>query len=932
MVHHIRQYLLFILILVPFSHLIPAPQKILFELEPSSVTSGRSVTREWQSQFSLSRDGSVSALDISAVEWHVNAAQHPLLRNIFSLSVSENESAEEWEDRLEAMSGIVWAEPAPVRYTCVIKSSGRVRRDAPPNDPYYPLQWSLRKINAAAAWDICQGDTNVVVAIVDVGVDINHRDLARQVWINRIEENGEEGVDDDGNGFIDDIDGWDFVDDDPDPRPANPEHNHGTHVAGIVSAATDNNYGIAGMAGKCRIMAIRCGIGTYITTGYEGVVYAAASGADIINLSWGNTDPSNVERLTVEYAAEQGALVVAAAGNNEYNNLTHYPGAYEGVLSIAATSDGDRLADFSKYGDWVDMSAPGDTLISTIPGGFGILSGTSMATPLVAGVAALLKSYKPDWNADQLSMQLINSSDPIDRLNPDFAGDIGRGRLNAFRALADARSGFELLSVVFDDSSQGNGDGIIDSYEDILVTVTITNLLTRTAHVSGRLFSNDQHIQISPVYYDFGELKPGDSASNSSEPFQVETRSISFYGLSIDCKLELTGPDMIDQSLPFILQARPSSADHDNGSVSLTVTNFGALGYWNYRSGEDVGNSFRYRKRNLPALFHGSLMVAAPPDRVSDCAFGNKERSNFDFISTGRGFLIAETEFDQQEGHAFYRDDRADDILNISVRQDSYSFVSAPDDDYIILSYTITADRYAIDSMYVGLFLDWDVFQAEGNLCVWDSAAQVGWMEYFKPAWAIYGAGVLDQKTSFHVALDNSLVLTGARAWSDSTKIVKMLTGFDEANSDEIDDWSQLIGAGPFFLNRYDSTTVTFALLAGDDREDLIDNIIAARNKWNAHVSSQPHDNIPADFKLIAAYPSPFNSRVNVLCSTDIRGTVTWSVFDPTGRLVKDGSKSVLQPGMFIIPINGINLPSGQYLVLLQQRNRCLPVSVTLVK
>ncbi len=668
---YFKLYVLIRFILTPLLYLNSAPRKLIFELEPSYMTSSRQPTTEWMSQFSPNRDGSETKLQISAVKWHVGAEQHPLLRSVFSLTIPNNTSARDWQDRLEATSGVVWAEPAPVRYTCAFGKGGRDNPDAPPNDPYYPFQWSLRKVSAPAAWDVCRGSAGVVIAIIDVGVDIDHRDLTGQCWVNRTEEFGDPDVDDDENGFIDDLYGWDFMDDDSDPRPSDPSHNHGTHVAGIVSAVADNGYGIAGIAGRCRIMAVRCGSGSTIMTGYEGVVYAAASGADIINLSWGNTDPSNVERLTVEYAAEQGVLVVAAAGNNEYNNLTHYPAAYQNALSIAATSEGDRLAYFSKFGDWVDMSAPGDAIISIIPGGFGILYGTSMATPLVAGAAALLKSYRPGWSPAQLRMQLLNSSDPIDRLNPEFEGMIGSGRLNAFRTLVDARSGFELISVEFDDSTEGNGDGIIDSYEDILVTVSITNLLTRSATVTGRLVSDDRHVIISPIQYDFGEFQPGDTVSNDSQPFVLETLSISSYGRSIECRLELTGPDVVEQALPFVLNARPSFADHDNGSVSLTVTNFGALGYWNYRTGDDVGNSFRYAKQNLPALFHGSLMIAVPPYYVSDCAYGNRERDKFDFISSERGFLVQETTPGQQEGHALYCDDRADMPLYISIRQDS---------------------------------------------------------------------------------------------------------------------------------------------------------------------------------------------------------------------------------------------------------------------
>jgi len=927
----LRLKLLQIFLIIP-SIILALPQdKLLFELEPAYTTAYRQPTVEWLSQLSLNRDGSNIDYTISPVKWVRKAEQNPLLNDIFSLRVGDESTVDDWLQRLKETPGVEWVEREPLRYTCAFKTDGSVNRDAPPNDPYYPFQWYLHKVSAPAAWDLSRGDEDIVIAIVDVGFDIDHRDLIGKRWINSVEQNGSEGVDDDGNGYIDDIYGWDFYGDDNDPRPSDPGHDHGTHVAGIACAALDNGYGIAGISGDCRFMSVRVGYDDYITTGYEGVVYAASMGADIINLSWGATDPSNIERLTIEYAIEQGSLVVAAAGNNEYNNNPHYPAAYEGVLSVGAVTEGDLLVSFSKYGYWLDLTAPGDAIISTIPGGFGVLYGTSMATPLVAGAAALLKSIHPDWTPEQLSMQIINSTDPVDRFNPDYQDMMGRGRLNVFRMLSDVRSGFDLASVAFDDSTRGNGNGIIDSYEDILITVSITNLLTIPANVTGRLVTDDRHILIDQTPYDFGEIQPGDTASNFTQPFAVEMRSISSSGRRIKCYLELSGPDMLDQSLPIVINARSPYDDHDNGSVSLTLTNFGALGYWNYLTREEIGNSFRYREQSIPALFHGSLMIGVSPDQVSDCAFGNEDRSAFDFYSTS-GFIVQENESGSQEGHAYFTDAHAERPLSISVSQNSYSFAEAPDDDYIILSYVINADRYAIDGMYVGLFLDWDVMQSDANNCVWLNDAEVGWMEYDKPGWFICGAGLLDQETSFHVALENYDIVFGNRAWTDSLKMASMLSGFNQSDSDELSDWSQLIGAGPFSLARGESITVTFAVLAADDRDDMVDNINAAREKWNSTISSINSNVFPLGFRLISAYPSPFNSRVNVLCKTDISGMVSWMIYDQTGRMVDNGGKFNSDVGMFNLSVEGIDLPSGRYFVRLQQHKRYLSVPITLTK
>ncbi|MCF7811432.1 T9SS type A sorting domain-containing protein, partial [bacterium] len=200
------------------------------------------------------------------------------------------------------------------------------------------------------------------------------------------------------------------------------------------------------------------------------------------------------------------------------------------------------------------------------------------------------------------------------------------------------------------------------------------------------------------------------------------------------------------------------------------------------------------------------------------------------------------------------------------------------------------------------------------------------------PGWFICGAGLLDQQASFHVAIENYGLVVGSGAWSDSLKMTNMKSGFNNSNSDEASDWTQLIGAGPFSLGRGESTTVTFAVLAADDRDDMIVNINAAREKWNATITSMNSNPSQMEFKLISAYPSPFNSRVNILCKTDVSGLVNWSIYDQNGRFVYKGDGFNTGAGMFNLPIEGVNLPSGRYFVRLDQTNRHLNVPITLVR
>jgi len=290
----------------------PSPHQpaVVFKLEPEYCSPDGHPSDIWQSQLAPGRDSFDDARRIQMLRRPSSVADNPVFSGVFKLTLDDSRDLKATLAKLRNLDGVLWAELDPIRYTCGIPREDHAGVDAPPNDPYFPLQWSLGKIAALPGWDISIGDSSVVIAIVDVGVDIDHNDLIQKRWKNYAELNGETGVDDDGNGFVDDSYGWDFYDDDSDPRPGGTD-NHGTHVAGIAAAASDNNYGIAGVAWNCRIMPLRTGSGRSIYRGYEAVIYAAAMGADVINLSWGSNSPSNVERLTAEFAEDQGALLPA---------------------------------------------------------------------------------------------------------------------------------------------------------------------------------------------------------------------------------------------------------------------------------------------------------------------------------------------------------------------------------------------------------------------------------------------------------------------------------------------------------------------------------------------------------------------------------------------------------------------------------------------
>ncbi|MEQ1877279.1 MAG: S8 family peptidase, partial [Bdellovibrionia bacterium] len=320
-----------------------------------------------------------------------------------------------------------------------------------PNDPLYTSQWAHQKIQSNLAFDITYGSQAIVVAMIDTGVDYSHPDLAPNMWVNPREVAGN-GIDDDGNGYIDDIHGYDFANNDPNPAADDTGIWHGTHTAGTVGARGGNGTGISGHSPIVKIMALKflnSQGGGDASDAIRAIDYAIQNGAKIMNNSWGSEAGSRALSEAVLRARNAGVLFVAASGNGGNdgvgdNNDTSpsYPAnyQYDNVISVASTNSVDGLSGFSNYGATnVQVGAPGEGILSTMNGGrYQSMDGTSMAAPLVSGVLALLMARRPDLNYLAIKAALLNN---VDRL-PALQGKVSSGgRVNAYKALTAIATG-----------------------------------------------------------------------------------------------------------------------------------------------------------------------------------------------------------------------------------------------------------------------------------------------------------------------------------------------------------------------------------------------------------------------------------------------------------------------------------------------------------
>ena len=415
--------------------------------------------------------------------------------------------------------------------------------DYVPNDPMISGWYHLNNIEAYLAWDFIRGDSTsrAVVGIVDSGVYYDHPDLEPNMWINELEDIDDDGrftsadingLDDDGNGYIDDVVGYDLAMNDP--YPFEPTPTHGTHVAGCVTMATDNEYGGAATGWAARIMAVKAARDnnpTGISHGYTGIVYAADNGANVINLSWGRAGGfSQSEQNIINGVYNLGVVVVAAAGNDN-SSSPHWPAGYEHVVAVVATNVNDQKASFSNYGTWVEISAPGENISSTWDhSSFTALSGTSMASPVTAGVVCLIRSANPDWSVDDVVERLLATADNIDRLNPGYEGQLGAGRVNAAAAIGRylyPRLGIRSTNMTL---TEDDGDGILNPSESFELVISLENLWADASDVYGTLRSDDAFI-VTDSTADFGNIAgDGGSSNNADTPFAVTVDGDAFIG------------------------------------------------------------------------------------------------------------------------------------------------------------------------------------------------------------------------------------------------------------------------------------------------------------------------------------------------------------------------------------------------------------------
>jgi subtilisin family serine protease len=534
----------------------------------------------------------------------------PDLSRIYRIEFPEEYSVLKVAEEFSKDPNIEYAEPVPVNYFL-----------EEPNDSLYSQLHHLPQIFAPEAWEIHKGedgDEEIVIAIVDSGVDWDHEDLIDNIWQNLGEDadgdghvlqqtlfgewvfdpGDENGIDDDENGYIDDFIGWNFFfnNNDPNPVPGTPNNSHGTHCAGIASATTNNGIGIASISWNLKIFPIESGLDSSILKCYDAIIYAAENGADVISNSWAAHHYSQANHEVITYANGLGSIIIAAGGNNNlFSNF--YPADYPGVISVAAVNVNDYKAGFSNFGPNIGISAPGVGIKSTMPNdSYAYGSGTSMATPMVAGLMGLVKSYYPNWTRDQVITRVLGSADDIDTINPGYENLLGAGRINAQKALDTSSVSLQQeisLDLVYSSFLDSDSNFITEPGDTLSLYIKFRNYNYGVGDENANftLLSDDQDIEILDGTC-AGEIPPDDYFSIENE---LIIRVSEFAGPHLtDLKLITTSDKLITWGDTIIIPLIVAPTG--------TILVFQGEGSGNAYSGDFI-NEFLVNYQGRPVLY-----------------------------------------------------------------------------------------------------------------------------------------------------------------------------------------------------------------------------------------------------------------------------------------------------------------------------------------
>lgn len=793
-----------------------------------------------------------------------------------------------------------------------------------PNDASYGAQFSLSQVKAPQAWEIIKNSSNVIIGIVDSGSETTHQDLAANIYLNTADPIN--GIDDDGDGYIDNYYGWDFCGQsastmigDNDPNVKSSATEHGVHVSGIASAVSNNGIGVASLAFNAKLLIVKAGAddnGQSIYKGYEGIKYAADKGAHIINCSWGGVGGGQFGQEMVNYAIAKGCLIIAAAGNSA-NDIPIYPAAYDGVLAVANLDQNDKKGRYSNYGTYVDLSAPGEGIYNTIyNNSYGYYSGTSMSAPLVASAAALIKAKYPQYTALQIGELLRATADNIDQQNPDYIHKLGKGRLNVYRALTEAASSVRYQSINITDQSLGNrAPGT-----EIALNFVLKNFLAPVTGLNVNISTTSSYVQILDPQINVGNLANLETKNNIG-PVRVRILANAPENHELVFNLTYTGNG--GTYTDFESFSTVVALDYLNvavNKVSTTLSSNGRVGY--SKANATAGLGFIYKDENM--LYEAALMIAKSETQVVNNARFDVNYSN-DFKKQQTAALVQHSTA-AFEGASIFTDAGSSTPIGLRIKSRLLAFNQTNEDKYVIVEYEI-ANQSAndLDGIYTGLFTDWDLDEASSNATKYDDVQKIAYVYAKKNASYPY-AGVRLLSNAAPAAyyplsyqLPNSLlsdnIFTIAEKYKSLTSGIKDIgLGYNTTDGYDV---MFTIGSGPYRIPKNGSIKVAYAFMGGDNLNDLFQIGMAAQAKYN-DLESVDTKVVPPISALKQNYPNAANRFTYIPFDLSEQSLTTLTIYDIMGKKMTQVVNEDLTAGAYRIYVDVSKFSSGTYLYRLK--------------
>lgn len=796
-----------------------------------------------------------------------------------------------------------------------------------PNDASYGTQFYLPQVKAPQAWDVLKSASNVIIGIVDSGSEVTHSDLAGNIYLNTADPVN--GIDDDGDGYIDNYYGWDLCGQsastmipDNDPNVKSAAADHGVHVSGIASAVSDNGIGVASIAYNAKLLIVKAGADdnpTSIYKGYEGIKYAADKGAQIINCSWGGVGGGQFGQEIVNYAISKGCLVVAAAGNSG-NDIPVYPAAFEGVLAVANLDQNDVKAGTSNFGTYVDISAPGTGIYNTIYGNaYGYKSGTSMAAPLVSSAAALLKAKYPAYSGLQIGELLRTTADPVDSKNPTYANLLGKGRLNIYRALTEAGASVRYQQLTISDQSLGNrAPGT-----EITLQFALKNFLTPVNGLSVNVTSSSPFVQVVNPTINAGNFNSLETKTGLT-PIKVKVLATTPENHKVIFTLNYSGnagtyADV--ESFETIV-----ALDYLNvtvNQVSTTFTSNGRVGY--SKANATAGLGFIYKDENM--LYEAALLIAKSETQVMNNARTDSYYSE-DFKKQQTAAIVANTTA-PFEGTSIFTDAGAANPIGLKVLSRAWAFNTITDNKYVLVEYEIVNTSNAdLENIYTGLFTDWDLDESSANATEYDVPNKTAYVYAKKNASYPY-AGIrllsLSAAPAYYplsYQLPNSFL--SDNVFNTSEKYKTLTSGIQAAglghNTANGYDVMFTVGSGPYKIPKNQSIRLAYAFLAGDNKSELTTVGDAAQVKYT-EVSKKPISVVPTEYALGQNYPNEGKAFTYIPVDLPEKTKVDLTIYDVMGRKIRKVTEGTVEAGSYQFYVDLSTFASGVYTYKLNTPN-----------